>query len=137
MITFLPPGHTHVEVDQMFSNLVIYILSNLVQYITDLIGVLTKSNPTSETRPTGAFLSTVFNWKGFLAPHSHDLTGLNKPHAFLLQHQPDGTVRIKFKSWYSSTEQWTGDPTLLQQWLNLMNSYPKGIVNIKLISNYF
>jgi hypothetical protein len=58
MITFLSSDHTHVDVDQIFSNLVIYMLSNSVQYITDLIGALTKSNPTSETRPTGAFLST-------------------------------------------------------------------------------
>jgi hypothetical protein len=57
MVTFLLSDHTHVNVNQMFSNLVIHMLIISVSFPMDLIVALSKSNLNTETQPTGAFLS--------------------------------------------------------------------------------
>lgn len=123
VISFLPPGHTHVDIDQMFSTYSIWLLYHKLEFITSVVPHLADAY---NTPPSGSFIPTVFNWKGFFAPHMHDLEGTSQPHVFLLRKQLDGTVGIKFKKWHSSPDGWVGPGHNPAQWLMLMISYPTG-----------
>lgn len=130
MVCFLPPGHTHIDIDQMFSTLAIWLSTHSAHYITDLITKLPLCYKSATTRPSGSVIPTVFNWKGFFAPHMKEMDGLSKPHAFLIRAQPDGTVGIRFKKWVSDkSEPWQGDSSLPNSWMNLMRSFPEGQPN--------
>jgi uncharacterized membrane protein YgaE (UPF0421/DUF939 family) len=59
MVTFLL-SNIHIDVNQMFSNLVIHMLTNSVRFLTDLITVLSHTNPSTETWPIETFLNTNF-----------------------------------------------------------------------------
>jgi hypothetical protein len=126
VVSFLPPGHTHVDIDQMFSTLAIWLLTHSVQFITDLVRKLCKAFKYCSPVPTGCFLSTVYNWKGFLAGHMCSIKGLSKPHVFLIRRLDDGSVGMKCKKWHSSKQGWRGPSVDDESWLYLMNSYPTG-----------
>jgi hypothetical protein len=59
MVSFLPPGHTHVDIDQMFSTLAIWLKTHSVYFVSDLVNKLPSAYTTSITQPVGAFLSKV------------------------------------------------------------------------------
>jgi hypothetical protein len=124
VISFLPPGHTHIDIDQMFSTFAIWLLRHAVFFITSFISALVTAYKTPSTRPSGSFLQHVYNWKGFFAPHMCDIQGLTTTHAILLRELPNKTVGIKFKSWHSSPTLWKGDSHYPSEWLNIMSSYP-------------
>jgi hypothetical protein len=127
VISFLPPGHTHIDIDQMFSTFAIWLLRNAVLFITGFIAALAKAyNKSPSTRPTGSYLQQIYNWKGFLAPHMCDIQGVTTTHAILLRELPDNSIGIKFKSWHSSSTPWEGDSHHPSEWLNIMSSYPSG-----------
>jgi len=124
VISFLPPGHTHVDIDQMFSTYAIWLLSNRVEFITLLVPYLQHAFKTRI--PSGSFLQTVYNWKGYFAPHMHKLHGIQKPHVFLVRKQLDNSVGIKFKKWHSTGDSWVGASQHPEEWLKLMDSFPAG-----------
>ena len=126
VISFLPPGHTHIDIDQMFSTFAIWLLRNCLLFITSVIAALLSAYKKEPTRPSGSFLQTVFNWKGFFAPHMHNVVGITTAHAILVRKQPDGSVGIKFKAWHSSTEPWQGDSHHPSEWLRVLHSFPSG-----------
>jgi hypothetical protein len=126
VVSFLPPGHTHVDVDQMFSTLAIWLLTNTVEFITGVVDALRKAFKYKKPTPTGSFLEEVYNWKAFFGPHLHDVHGLTKPHVFLVRHLQDGRVGVKFKKWHSSTEGWVGHEHTADDWIYLLSSFPSG-----------
>ena len=125
VVSFLPPGHTHVDVDQMFSTFAIWLLTHTVLFVTGLVRALHSAYSKEGTIPRGTFLTTVFNWKGFFAPHMKTLHGLHDAHVFLIRKQEDG-VAIKFKKWHSTPEPWIGSTAYPNAWLYLLNTYPTG-----------
>ena len=124
VISFLPPGHTHVDIDQMFSTYSIWLLRHSLEFITSLVPHLQDAYKTNI--PGGCFLPVVYNWKGFFAPHLRDLLGISQPHVFLLRKQLNDDVGIKFKKWHTTNDVWVGPGHNTEQWLSLMISYPSG-----------
>jgi hypothetical protein len=55
-----------------------------------------------------------------------DISGISKPHVFLIRKQADGSVGMKFKKWHSSQEGWVGEAKAPHDWVYLMNGYPTG-----------
>jgi hypothetical protein len=70
VISFLSAGHTHVDIDQMFLTLFIWLLSNSVSFIMNLVSSLSTAYKQESTVPSRSFLPTVFNWKDFFALHA-------------------------------------------------------------------
>ena len=50
MISFLPPGHTHVDIDQMFSIFAIWLLQNSVYFITTFIKTIKNAYKAPDNR---------------------------------------------------------------------------------------
>ena len=89
-----------------------------------VIAALLSAYKKEPTRSSGSFLQTVFNWKGFFAPHMHNIVDITTAHAILVRKQPDRFVGIKFKVWHSLTEPWQGDSHHLLEWLQVLHSFP-------------
>lgn len=125
VVCFLPPGHTHIDIDQMFSTFAIWLLSHSVFFISNLVD---KLKTCYKPHHGGTFLPHIYNWKGFFAPHMKDIKGLSAPHAFLIRLQPDNSVGIKFKTWVTASTPWEGFSGHSEQWLSIMRTYPDGII---------
>jgi hypothetical protein len=126
MISMLPPGHTHIDIDQMFSTLSIYMNTHSVYSLDDLVECLDKAYKKDITKPSGGFITEVYNFMGFFAPFVRDIAGISKPHVFLIRKQADGSIGMKVKKWHSSAEGWLGDVNNEMGWMNIMIDYPTG-----------
>src|ERR1700728_3004068 len=102
MISMLPPGHTHIDIDKMFSTFAIYLNSHYVEFVTDLAEALKAAYKKEQTKPNGFFLPTVYNFVGFFAPFVRDIGGLNTAHVFLIRKLSSGKVGMKVKKWHST-----------------------------------
>jgi hypothetical protein len=122
----LPPGHTHIDIDQMFSTLSIYMNTHSVYSLDDLVECLDKAYKKDITKPSGGFITEVYNFMGFFAPFVRDIAGISKPHVFLIRKQADGSIGMKVKKWHSSAEGWLGDVNNEMGWMNIMIDYPTG-----------
>ena len=128
----LPPGHTHIDVDQMFSTFSIFLDRHSVEYPEDLPEKLDAAYKKEDTKPTGKFLPAVFNFIGFFAPFLRDIGGLNSAHVFLFRKLPSGIVGMKVKQWHSTDCQWTGASNSPQEWIELMHEIPAGFPEVVL-----
>ena len=126
MISMLPPGHTHVDIDQMFSTLSIYLKHSRVEIPTEMPAKVEQAYRKESTKPTSSFLPCVFNFVGFLAPFVKAISGLNSAHVFLIRKLPTGNVGMKIKKWHSTSEPWMGSITSPDNWIELLSSKPPG-----------
>jgi hypothetical protein len=76
-VCFLPPGHTHIDIDQMFSTMAIWLFKNSVHFFTDMINSLPKVYKNSQQCPTGSVLGSLYNWKGFFAPFMKEIFNIS------------------------------------------------------------
>ena len=126
MISMLPKGHTHIDIDQMFSTYSIYMDSHSIETLPELVTKLSHAYKKAETRPTGAFLKTVYNWIGFFAPFSREISGLNSAHVFLFKKLENGSVGMKAKKWHSTDDEWIGSMDDPHNWMKIMPQFPEG-----------
>ena len=126
VISMLPPGHTHIDIDQMFSTLAINLKSNNIETPYHLIDRVNHAYRKEATKPTAAFIPDVWNFIGFLAPFVRDIGGLNTAHVFLIRKLPDGAVGMKCKKWHSTDDTWTGSLAAPDEWIQLLTSKPPG-----------
>ena len=66
MCSYLMVGHTHNNLDQVFSTASIYQDSHSIFSFTHLIQSLRLAYKKDDSKPSGAFLPAVWNWIGFL-----------------------------------------------------------------------
>ena len=95
MVSMMMPGHTHIDIDQMFSTLAIYADKHSVDFMGTIAEAIAKAYKSKKTKPSSHILGTVFNWMGFLAPHTQQLSGTKSPHVFLLRKLSDGQIGLK------------------------------------------
>ena len=128
MISMLPPGHTHIDVDQMFSTFSKWLDTHSIHSLSDLLSSVDSAYRGDSTKPTAFFLPTVYNFIGFFAPFMRDLGGLNTAHVFLICKQPNGLVGIKVKKWHSVDSKWLGADSNPNDWFSCFNKgqYPPG-----------
>lgn len=139
MCSYLMVGHTHNNLDQVFSTAAIYQDYHSVFLFTHLAQSLCFAYKKEDTKPSGAFLPTVLNWIGFLAPFIKTITGISTPHVFLLRRLDEGRVGLKAKAWHSTTDKWQGGSTETEEWWYLMDEVPPGFpvdLQPELLENY-
>jgi hypothetical protein len=130
MISMLPPGHTHIDVDQMFSTFSMYLDVHSVEFLSDLCTAVDKAYKKETTKPTSSFFPVVFNWVGFFAPFLQDISGLNSAHAFLFRKLSSGKIGMKVKQYHSTSASWTGSHEDPSGWMSLMHNFPSGFPEI-------
>jgi hypothetical protein len=95
MVSMMMPGHTHIDIDQMFSTLAIYSEKHSMGFMGAMCDYVAAAYKSKKTQPASKLLGTVFNWIGFFAPHVQHLHGTKSPHVFLLRKLPNGSVGLK------------------------------------------
>eukprot|EP01103_Thecamoeba_quadrilineata_P019099 TRINITY_DN75_c0_g1_i3.p1 TRINITY_DN75_c0_g1~~TRINITY_DN75_c0_g1_i3.p1 ORF type:complete len:751 (-),score=109.78 TRINITY_DN75_c0_g1_i3:31-2283(-) len=108
-ISFLIAGHTHEDVDQLFSTFAVPMKETSVSSLPQFIEYLDKWYPRANSRPTAIFLTCLYDFKTWLEPHLARLEGHSKPHSFLFKKDVDGDVKLWYRDYCSSKEDWQGD----------------------------
>ncbi len=122
----LPSGHTHIDVDQMFLAFSIWLNTHSVECFEDLVAAIDIAYKKENTKPTASFLPMVFNWIGFFAPFTQDVSGLNSAHAFLFRKLASGKIGMKVKQYHSTSPSWMGSQQLPNEWIVLLHQFPTG-----------
>eukprot|EP01103_Thecamoeba_quadrilineata_P009529 TRINITY_DN192_c0_g1_i13.p1 TRINITY_DN192_c0_g1~~TRINITY_DN192_c0_g1_i13.p1 ORF type:complete len:858 (-),score=130.06 TRINITY_DN192_c0_g1_i13:38-2350(-) len=107
-MSFLIVGHTHEDVDQMFSLFVMGMKFDPVYSLPNFRKLVEKWYPS--IRPEILLLTSILDVKTWFK-ESHcllDLKGYSQPHAILLEKNEDGVVQLQFKDYCSSDETWKG-----------------------------
>ena len=126
MLSMLPVGHTHIDVDQMFSTFSLWLDKHSVEHVNEIVDKVGEAYKSQQTRPSASFIPVVFNWAGFFAPFVCDMSGLKSAHVFLIRKLPSGKVGLKAKKWHSTDDCWTGSADLPDEWMEVFHSVPRG-----------
>nr|XP_006821263.1 PREDICTED: uncharacterized protein LOC102800784 [Saccoglossus kowalevskii] len=107
-VSFLPVGHTHENVDQMFSKISARLQHNNTYTLNDLEDIVTASY-TPPIKPRSLSKQPLFNIKEWLLPHmSGRMQGHSKPHNFRF-HKVQGKAYMQYRLW--CTDPW--EPTTI------------------------
>ncbi len=104
----LIPGHTHEDIDQLFSTLHQAVeKENNIETIPALINFI-KSGVYS-TSPKVTWMSRVYNWKQWFEGFGRRLKGHKSPHAFLVKKSCNGQIPGLWYKKYARDPEWLGD----------------------------
>lgn len=113
-ISFLPVGHTHIDVDQMFSRVSVAIERLGCLTPQDLLRILrtcytqSQGETTQEgAKPQYATFPHLYAVREWLLPYQKQLHGLNSFHSFVIVKNDEGKAVLHFKAW--CTSEWDGE----------------------------
>jgi hypothetical protein len=93
-LSFLPKGHTHEDVDQMFSRFSVRLKGRHVVTIDDLHDVFKNGyDPT----PKCIWMKSMACWNKYLDGYLDKIKGVSKPAVFIVKRASDGVVRHHYK----------------------------------------
>lgn len=120
VITYLPVGHTHEDIDQFFSRLAVY-LRHHAAHCRQTLAAAVKACFTckDKSKPTTGILETCANISHWLDPilntmvpvvrKSYTRHGVFGYHQFRFRRTADGrNVNMQVKTWARDTEDWRG-----------------------------
>ena len=116
-VSFLVVGHTHENIDQMFSCFARRLTKREAHTLLDLMAELTIGYTPNVSVSQ---LTTVFDVKGWMAGSLNDITGHIHQHQFKLVRDDQGWAVLFYKKWSSSPE-W-----LPEGGIRLLSQTPKG-----------
>ena len=122
-VYFLQPGHTHEDVDQMFSRISTQLDKHTIGSIPSLITALTTSSST--VAPSVTLLPAFMKWSTYFAPHLKNFTGHGECYAYIFRKQPNGLPGMKMKLLASSVC-WQGLDSSPEDWIELFQTMPSG-----------
>lgn len=125
-------GHTHIDVDQMFSRISVATEKSGCLTPQDLLRIIRRcyKQAQGETTQEGAqaqyanipHLYAVREW---LLPHLQQLHGLNNFHSFVFARNAEGKAVLHFKAW--CTSQWEVDA---YEPVELLRTIPNGLPDL-------
>lgn len=105
-VSFLMVGHTHEDVDQMFSRFSTWLNRNNAHHLDALLDGFQKSYTYSGTSPTAVKLQEIYDASGWLFSRMADIRKHSVPHIFRFKKDESGTVVMSCKLW-STDKAWT------------------------------
>jgi hypothetical protein len=123
-VSFLPTGHTHEDVDQMFSTFGIGKRATPSVATIDIFMSSFQAWYTNvDTRPSCALLYECWSFKAWLEPYIRNITGISQPHVFEFKALGGGgdddgdRIQLWTKDFHDSGTAWAGP-------YQYMNDYP-------------
>ncbi|XP_071143900.1 uncharacterized protein [Mytilus edulis] len=102
-ISFLMVGHTHEDIDQVFSRFSVWLSKFSTLTMDQLLKAFESCyNP----HPLSVQLDHVFNFTNWLEKHIEKIEGHSKPHCYKISKDQDGKTKLYFKNW-STDKDWT------------------------------
>uniref|UniRef100_K1QPN2 DUF7869 domain-containing protein n=1 Tax=Magallana gigas TaxID=29159 RepID=K1QPN2_MAGGI len=101
-ISFLIVGHTHEDVDQVFSKFSHWLIRHAA---TTLEKLMTGFEKCFSPRPTSIRTSDVYNITEWLTPHINAIKNHSRPHVFKITSDESGKARLFWKEW-STDKKW-------------------------------
>ena len=95
-ISFLMVGHTHEDVDQLFSRFSSWLKHRNAESLPALLDGFEKSYTPS---PTAIELENVFNYSSCLMDNIQDMSAHSKPHVFKFTRNSSGRAEVFYKKW--------------------------------------
>lgn len=105
VVNFLPVGHTHEDIDQVFSRLVAWLQTNAVRSVNEVKQALTKFMKLFQDKPpTIEFIDVVLDVWSWCKDHVEKLSNITKPQAFLIKMHTNGLAKLWSKQNMSDPE---------------------------------
>jgi hypothetical protein len=93
-LSFLPKGHTHEDVDQMFSRFAVALKGQHTISIDDLHTLFENSYL---PKPNCTWVKSMACWNKYLDTYLDHVDGVSKPAVFIVKRALDGVVRHHYK----------------------------------------
>ena len=115
-VGFLMVGHTHEDIDQLFSRISTHLKKKSITTFPKLLQAIPASFQRADCVTTAERITNIFDVRKWLLPHQHGMQYHSKPHAFKFTTSPEGKATLQTKDWSTSPHwnQTTGSPHILQ-----------------------
>lgn len=97
-------GHTHEDIDQLFSRVASYLKVHRAVTIPSLLDAFACSYSALPAIPCE--ITHLFDVKSWLSPHMQELFNHSQPHCFRIKKNASGVVTLHTKKW-SSDDSWS------------------------------
>lgn len=105
-LCFLPVGHTHDDVDQMFSRFSVALQRT---DIVTLDGLWDACRASYRPCPEIKHIDSMGAWACWLSPHITQLEGISKPRCFVFRRSNDGVVRHHYRQQLQTSKKTEAD----------------------------
>jgi hypothetical protein len=103
IVSFLPVGHTHEDIDQLFSRIAVCLRRTDARSRMELGGVITRAYHKEglvNNCPTVVAVDTAMNWSEFIEPFIRPMHGIASYYQFEITKHPDThQPRLRVKKW--------------------------------------
>jgi hypothetical protein len=108
VVSFLPVGHTHEDIDQVFSRLSVYLACHDALNMEQLHTAIRQSYQTREgQRADCEFWDRCANFSEWIRPYPTNFDGITRFRQFRF-YKKDGDVRVQARNHTSEGEEWAG-----------------------------
>jgi hypothetical protein len=108
VVSFLPVGHTHEDIDQVFSRLSVYLACHDALNMAQLHAAIRQSYQTREgLRADCGFWDRCANFSHWIKPYLTSYEGITRYRQFRF-YKTDGDVRVQARQHTSEGEEWAG-----------------------------
>lgn len=104
VVSFLPVGHTHEDIDQLFSRIAQLLRKSIVKTVPELMELLKKAFTKEGKPPVVRKVVDVANLREWCADDKPDIEGITKARSFKLYKKSDEKVYIQSKATLSEPD---------------------------------
>lgn len=104
----LPVGHTHVDIDQLFSTISKKIKKSNIESLHELITTIKKSFKSEGTQPIIRLVHQYWDFKSWIKDNIQPFSGIKRFNSFCISKQDDNNYSIVKYKYHSHEELWIG-----------------------------
>nr|XP_054753079.1 uncharacterized protein LOC129258865 isoform X1 [Lytechinus pictus] len=115
-VGFLMVGHTHEDIDQLFSRISTHLKKKNITTLPKLLQAIPASFQRADCITTSERISHIFDVRQWLLPHQHTMQYHSKPHIFKFTMDQEEKATLQTKDW-STNPHWretTGSSHILK-----------------------
>ena len=99
LVSFLPKGHTHEDIDQLFSRLVVALMTRDARSVKELCDIIRSAYTDKKGRSTETEeMKSVANLSDWIEPYLNSFNGLTKFRQFFLRKNDDGETIVRART---------------------------------------